>query len=140
MGRAISTTGASYKLWINNRIIGIATGFEWTSDPGRRPIYGLDQMQPFELAPGPSTITGRVDCIRVRDDGGLEGRGIAASDRNQTLEKYISIMLIDRVSDKVVFRCDQAAVNSQTWRVEAKGLLRGSFSFSGITWINESES
>jgi hypothetical protein len=139
MAKAQSTVGAGYKLYINNRIFGIATGFEFTTGAGRRPIFGLDNVGALELAPANNSVTGKVDCIRIRLDGGLEGRGIAARDEDVMLEKYISIILIDRLTDSVVFRCDQAAVQQQTWRVDAKQVMRGNFTFLGIDWTNETQ-
>lgn len=130
-------TGASVKLYINNRVFGIVTGFEWTTSDGHRAIMGLDQNTPFELAPGSQTVKGRVDCIRARQDGGLEGRGVAATDFDLLLEKYISILLVDRLTGAVIFRCDQAIVDNQNWRVENKGLMKGSFTFEGLQWSNE---
>lgn len=132
-------TGAGLKLYVNNRVFGIVVSFEWSADGGRRAIMGLDQIVPFELAPGGNTVKMKIDCIRIKNDGGLEGRGIAASDHNLLLEKYISIILVDRHTGKTVFKCDRAAVNTQTWRVEARGLMRGSITLEGIDWKNESE-
>ncbi len=141
MGKSKSLVGAAYKLYINNRIVGIATGFEWSSENGRRPIYGLDSVNPVELAPGFNSVRGKVDCVRVRLDGGIEGRGFAPSSTGHDilLEKYISIVLIDRLTDTVVFRCDQCAIQNQTWRVDAKNVMRGNFSFLGIEWSNEAK-
>ncbi len=141
MAKSKSTTGAGYKLYINNRIFGVTTGFEWSSEVGRRPIYGLDNVNPFELAPSVNSVRGKVDCVRIRLDGGLEGRGITAGSTDQDIisEKYISIVLIDRLTDTVIFRCDQCAVQSQSWRVDAKNVMRGNFSFLGIEWSNEAQ-
>ncbi len=141
MAKAKATIGAGFKLYINNRIFGIATGFEWSSEAGRKAIYGLDSVNPFELAPGANSVRGKVDCIRIRLDGGLEGRGIAAPSNGQDIlsEKYISIVLVDRLTDTVVFRCDQCAVQSQSWRTDTKNIMRGNFSFLGIEWSNEAD-
>ncbi len=139
MPTAKTTTGAAYKLYINNRIFGIATGFEWVTSSGRRPIFGLDNVNAIELAPASNSVSGKIDCVRIRLDGGLEGRGINARDEDIMSEKYISIVLIDRLTDTVVFRCDNAAVQQQSWRVDAKNIMRGNFSFLGIDWTNESE-
>ena len=130
--RAQTVQSASLKILINNRTFGVVTAIEWANDGGRRPIFGLDKITPFELAPGTNSIRGRIDCIATRNDGGLEGRGISTSSSNIMLEKYISIAIVDRVTNKIVFKCDQAAVNSQTWRATARGLYTGSFTFEGI--------
>lgn len=57
MAQAVSISGAGLKLYINNRVFGITTSFEWSSDTSRRPIYGLDQISAFELAPGASSVS-----------------------------------------------------------------------------------
>ncbi len=76
---------------------------------------------------------------RVRYDGGLEGKGIAASQKDILSEKYIGIVVVDRVTDSVVFQCDRVAVTSQKWSVKSKGILEGSFSFEAIDIKNETE-
>ena len=134
---AQATVGSGVKLYINNRVFGIVTSFEWMLDGGRKAIRGIDQTTPFELAPTNSTLRGTINCVKVRGDGGLEGRAISAIESNVLLEKYISILLVDRLSGDVIFRCDKAAVNSQNWRVGAKELLRGSFTFEGLEWSSE---
>ena len=139
MGKANSAVGAGLKLYINNRVFGIATGFEWATNSGRRAIFGLDNVNAIELAPASNSVTGKVDCIRIKLDGGLEGRGIAANDDDILSEKYISIVLVDRLTDSVVFRCDTCAVQQQMWRTEAKNVMRGNFTFIGISWSNENE-
>jgi hypothetical protein len=135
--KAQSLAGASLKLYINNRPVGIATGFDWTIDYGRTPIFGLDQVTAYELAPGQINVKGRIDCTRIKRDGGLEGRNIVASADNILNEKYINIILIDRDSGSIVFRAELAAIGIQNWRVDPKGILRGSFSFVGFQVTNE---
>lgn len=138
MGQSQTLTGLRAKLYINNRLLGIATGVEFVINTGRKPIYGIDQIAPAELAPGQYSITGKIDCVRV-SNGGLEARGVAASQSNLLLEKYINIKIMDRVGNTTIFSCESATVDSQQWRVESRGLMRGSFSFSGLSWSNESE-
>jgi len=119
--------------------VGIVNSFEYSIDTGRKAIYGIDSIIPFELAPGPYSITGRIQCVRIRFDGGLEGRGISASQSNLLLEKYVSFSLVDRASDRVIFRLDDAAVITQNWIINERSVMRGSFSFEGLTWYSDSE-
>ena len=137
MAIAKTLTGASLKLYINGRPFGIATSIEFSVDSGRRQIFGLDQVTPFELAPGASRITGRIECNRLRQDGGLEGRGLATPDKWIMFEKYISIMLVDRLTDSIVLKVDQAAVSDQSWSIVSKDVMKGTFSFMGMGWSNE---
>ncbi len=130
-------TQARLKLYINGIPFGIATEFGWQSSSGRRQLYGIDSVTPFELAPGGQSVTGNISCLRLTLDGGLEGRNIAAIDSRLTTEKYISILLLDKLTDTPVFWCPEAAVNSQRWSVNSRGILTGSFDFMGIGWENE---
>lgn len=137
--RAQTLTGASLKLYINEKLFGLASSFTFQTTGNRRPIHGIDQPNAFELAPAANDVNGSITCMRIRLDGGLEGRGIAANDINIAAEKYISIMLVDRISDTVIFRVNQAAIDNQSWSIDARGIMKGSFSFQGITSINDSD-
>ena len=132
-----SIVGAQLKVYVNNRLFGIATGFTYTINPGRRPIYGLDQIVPFELAPGAYSVKGRLDFNKVRYDGGLEGRGISASQSKILLEKYIGIVVVDRVTGSVIFQAERAAINSQQWNARARDIMTGSCEYEAITWRND---
>jgi hypothetical protein len=136
---AQTTTGAGYKLYINNRVVGITTSFEFVADSTHKPIYGIDSILPNELLPMTVSVSGSIGCVRLSSHGGLEARGIAASNSELLLEKYISIKLIDRATDNIVFACNEAVINSQNWKVEARNIMRGTFSFTGITWHNDYE-
>ena len=132
-----SISGAGLKLYINGIPFGICTSINWASNAGRKPLYGIDSVLPHELAPGAQAVTGSIACMRLHNDGGLEGRGIAVPDSKIMLEKYIDIMLVDRVTGKPVLKVDRAAVNNQSWSVSARGLLEGTFQWEGLDWENE---
>lgn len=139
MGTPTVLKGADLQIYINGRLFGVATGVRWNANDGRHAIFGIDQYTPFELAPGQCTITGSVECIAQRLDGGLEGRGIHAPEDMMMLEKYISIAIIDRSTDSVILAIENAAIDSQSWQAGAKGVVAGSFSFEGMGWTNEAE-
>lgn len=131
-------TGAALSLYVNGIPFGVATGISWRTNAGRKPLYGIDSVLPFELAPGAQGVTVEIECYRLRGDGGLEGRGLAVPDSKIFKEKYIDILVIDRLTGLAIFRIDQAAVNSQSWRVNEKGVMQGNFELEGIEWENES--
>ena len=56
--QAKTLTGASLKVYINGAPFGVATGISWNTGSGRREIFGLDQVSPWELAPGAQNIGG----------------------------------------------------------------------------------
>lgn len=131
-------SGASLKLYINGIPFGIASSISWKTNAGRKPLYGIDSVLPFELAPGAQAVTGTITCTRLRGDGGLEGRGLSAPDHFIALEKYIDILIIDRVTGLTVLKVDKAAINTQSWQATARGLLEGNFEWEGMEWENES--
>jgi len=134
-----TVVGAGLKIYINNRPFGIGTAIEWVSNNSKEEVFGVDQLTPFEIEPTRNSISGSIECTKVRNDGGLEGRGITASDTNTLLEKYISIYVVDRLSGAVIFKCQNALVTNQKWRVDGRGMVKGSFGFSGLNWTGESE-
>lgn len=135
-----SISGAELKVYINNTIFGICSAIEWTVDSGRRAIRGIDRNTPVEIAEGPATIRGSMQVTRLRRDGGLEGRGITTFPHKFQLEKYISIRVVERGTESVVFATDRALVKEQHWRVAVKGLLTGTVAFECIDYANESQS
>lgn len=137
MAKQKTLAGASLKMLINNTVFGICTNFEFTSAASQRVIAELDSPVGAEIASGLQSVEGRIECLRLRLDGGLEGRGIAPPDEDIMLAKYITITLIDRLSDAIVFQTNKASVDGQTWKTDARGVMRGSFSFKGLGWINE---
>lgn len=137
MSKPKSLRGADLQVYINGHLFAVATGLRWGADTGRHAIYGIDQYTPFELAPGSTSIKGTIDCVRLRQDGGIEGRGVAAPEEKMLYEKYFSLAVVDRSTDTVVLAIERAAVQSQNWQVNAKGELTGSFGFEGIEWENE---
>ena len=130
-------TGAALAIYINGKPFGVCTSFSMETNAGRQPIYGLDSVIPYELAPGAQAVTARFTCNRLRNDGGLEGRSIAAPDSKIALEKYIDILVLDRLTGAAVFKINEAAVNNQSWSVSAGGILEGTFEVEGLDWENE---
>ena len=137
--RSRLVTSAKVIVYINDQPFGRVTGFSWTSATPKRPIYGIDSTEPYELAPTTSQCNGNVSLLRLIDDGGLEGPGIVAQFQSLTREKYFKVLLIERSTDTQIFRADFCSVNSQSWDVPAKGLMTGTFSFAALTWNNEAK-
>lgn len=129
--------GADLKVFVNNRIFGIVTSFSWRISTGRKPAYGIDNPEPFEIPEGATSITGNMQILRLRLDGGLEGYGVIAQHDKLTVEKYISIAVVERFTDRVVFQTDRAIVLEQQWNVDSRAMLTGSFSFQSIGWSND---
>jgi hypothetical protein len=139
MGQVKALRGADLQVYINGSLFGICTGLRWQSGKGNRAIYGIDQTEPFEIAPGQTYIRGAIESIRLRRDGGYEGRGIIAPHRQVLLEKYFALAVVDRSTDTVLMAIDRVSADNQSWSVSAKQEVSGSFSFEGIGYTSEAE-
>jgi hypothetical protein len=124
-------------LYINGRIFGVATGFSFEDSKGTQPRYGIDLQRPQELVTTQTVVRGTVECLRKHDDAGVEGAGIVPIPTELSLARYFFLQLVDRQTDSVIFQVPKAALISQQWRVQARGVMTGSFTFEGIEWSNE---
>ena len=143
MAQAKTLSSARIKVLINNQTVGFVTGFSWSVQYGKKTIRGIDNPFPQEIAPGQQMVRGTVQCIRLIGSPGIEDYGIVANQgvtgeesgiaSDQQIEKYISIALIDRGTDKIIFKVDKAMVMSQNWTVAVRGMVEGSFEFEAFT-------
>lgn len=139
MGQPQVIRGADLQVYINGQLFAVCTGIRWQSDSGRHAIHGIDQQEAFELAPGPVSIRGTIECVRLRQDGGLEGRGVVAPSRMAVLEKYFSLAVVDRSTDTVILAIEKTSAGAQNWGTQGRGILEGSFTFEGIGFTNEAD-
>lgn len=137
MSRARVITAANVTCYVNGTQFGRVAGFTWRSSTARRALYGLDLVDPQELAPTQAKVTGLLRLYRTVGDGGAEGAGMAASFEDLPREKYFTVQLIDRGSDKVLFQAQLCSVVSQSWEIQSKGIVTGQLEFEAISWSNE---
>lgn len=135
MAKVLST--AEILCYINGRLYGQVSSFGFRSITQRRAIHGIDVLDPQELAPGPTKISGSLHVYRTIGDGGAEGAGMTTDFGDLPAEQYFSIVLIDRALGTTVFRADNCSVMSQTWDIPKKGIVTGSIEFDALTWSNE---
>jgi hypothetical protein len=124
-------------LYINGNAYAQAMSFRWSSDTPKKPLYGLDSSEPYELAPTVTKVSGQITLLRLVGDGGAEGAGATPSLPSIPAGKYFTLMLVDRATDTQLFRADHCTATSQGWDVPSKGLITGGLSFEALTWSNE---
>lgn len=137
MARSLLITGAKVFLYVNGRPYGRCADFRWNSDTPARSIRGIDSMEPFELAPTVSNVSGSMTIYRLSNDGGAEGAGLVAPVSELSREKYASMMLIERNTNQVLFRTDFVKLTGQSWSAPARGYVMGNLSFEAIGYSNE---
>jgi hypothetical protein len=134
---SILLSSAQVVLFVNGNPFGRVSRFSYSVDTPRRKIHTVDSVLPFELATGVTNVSGSMGLYRTHLDGAVEGPGMVAPLEELPREKYFNILLIDLVSQTVVFQADFCSVESQSWSFEAKGLASGSVSFSALSYNNE---
>lgn len=133
--------GHHVKCFVNGVLLGYISGMpQWTIDTEFAEAREIDSNVPVELMPGQFRVSGAFTVLRGRDTGGLEGAGMAASGEKMLLQKYLAMELVDRLTDQTIFRATRCQVTRQSWTVNPKQLLTGTFTWQGIAFENESKS
>lgn len=137
MARSQIVTAPKVKLYINGKLFGRVTGFNWTSETPRSSKYGLDSMQPYEIAPTITRGSGTMNVLRLSGDGGAEGAGVVAPLPEISAEKYFSVTLIEIGTEFTIFQARRCSLTSQSWNIAVRSVVAGSFSFDFIDFSNE---
>lgn len=138
MSRARTIVSANVICYINNKPYAQVTSFAFHSSTPREAINGVDSIDPFELAVNTTKVSGSIGLVRTLFDGGIEGAGLTTNFERLPQEKYFSVMLVERLSQRVLFRADYCSVNQQNWSLTAKGIMQGQVEFEALAWSNDS--
>lgn len=130
-------TGARLIVYINGSMFGKINRLSWEDITPHKEASGVDMVMPIELMPTRKSIQGVMNVYRLAGDGGAEGSGMAGVADHLSTEKYFTILVLDRLTDKVVFRSDFNKTERQSWQIATKALVEGSISFKGLVWSNE---
>lgn len=138
MGQSFTLAGAHLKCYINGKLLGYVISVpsfqvrhEWA------PLREIDSLLARQLAPRMYEVSGNIQVLRGRSTGGLEGAGLVSSGESMMLQKYLTIELQDRFTQDIVFRAVSCEANNQQWQIQTRGLVVGSFNFTGITFATE---
>jgi hypothetical protein len=138
MSRAKVIASASVFMYVNGKPYGRCQAFSFTSTTQKKPIMGIDSLDPYELATTHNIISGNIQILRTVGDGGAEGSGMTVSFEDLSREKYFSLMLVDRgAQDSIIFQADACSLNRQSWNIVNKGIMTGSLEFEALTWSND---
>lgn len=130
-------SAARISVYINGKLYGLCGGITWTATSPKKAARGIDLPYVQEYMPTTFEISGSMSIYRTLGDGGLEGQGLQAAQIDQSKEKYITILLVERDTDETLLKIDQAVIESQSWNAIAKGLLMGQISFRGIIFTSQ---
>lgn len=131
---------AGVKCYINGRDIGWVTGVSFESNTPRRAIGGIDTLKPFEIVATAANVTGTISVVKMLGDESLEYHGITSGFNKLNIERYFTLMLVQRTSagaSYTLFRAEECSVERQVWQIQPKQIVVGTFSFQGIEWNND---
>jgi len=128
--------GAEVKCYISNKLYAEIQSIQYTIDYAETEIYAIDSPFPQEIAPGRVSVQGSVQGLVIKDLGGLQAYDIRSKINEILHAPYISLRLKDRHSDRDFFWLPQMKVTSETISIQAKGVVKVSFTFKGIIPYN----
>jgi len=146
------------KLFINEKLVGYATGFRYMVTQGQKPIYGVDSPVPQEIAQGanPSIVEGSLTVFRpknfsperagymsprtsrlgISEDGKLGSFAPNGKENPGSFAlgsaRYSTIRLEDRATGKTVMTAYYVMFGSQSWSVGERQVMQGSITFQAI--------
>lgn len=129
-------SGSRIFVYINGNPLGLLTDFSFSSETPDVEIRGIDVAFPIELASGTTSVSGTIGLLKLINDSGAQSYGLASSQIDSSKQKYVSLTLIDRGFDTVIFQCDYAKITNESWRIATKTLMEGTLTFKGIVWGN----
>lgn len=124
--------GSTLLCYVNGNLYGKVTGFQYNDSTPHKTLGGVDIVLPIEIAPTTKRFTATMTVLRLRGDLGAEGDGLAGTGDNLSIEKYFTFMVVDRLTDLVIFRSDYNKTTSQSWSVTNHALMTGTVAFTGI--------
>jgi hypothetical protein len=124
--------GAHIKIYINGVAYQEAQSLSFNIDYGEEPIYGIDSVFPQEIKTTRISVEGRIEGLRIANSAGLQGYQIRPGIRQSVFAAYISIRAQDRRTGEDIIFIPFAKVKNESTQVSAKGVMKTSFSFSGL--------
>ena len=131
------TVSAQVICYLNGSPLGQVNSFHWSSSTPYKALYGLDSIVPVELAATTTNVSGTVGIYSIPGSGNLGGLGVTAPFQNVLNQQYFTIALRDEQTGTTFFSAQYCQVQDQSWQAESKGIVSGSFSFTGLLWTNE---
>lgn len=136
MSQSVVLKGAEVKCYVSNKLYAEVQSVQYTIDYGETEIFGIDSPFAQEIAPGRVSVSGSVTGLVIKNLGGLQSYDLRAKINEILHAPYTSLRLKDRHSDKDIFSLPQMKVVSEQVSIQAKGVVKVSFSFKGIIPYN----
>lgn len=137
-GGSKTIASPNVKVIINNRVAGFVTNAAWSIDYSTKPIYEIDRIVPREIAPGDYMVKFNLTGVRILKTA-FEDMKIVANPGLNYLLPYISLSIIDRITNDPLLNIRSAMVDSLQNTVSAKGIMTFNMNGMGFTALNASD-
>ncbi len=135
--RSKTLRGLDLIVYINGRPWAVCDSVDYDVDYGTEDVYGIDNMQPQEIASHRVRLDGSLHFFRQHNSAGVEGIGIAPVESELTRERYFYLQIVDRQTDTTYFEVPKAKIRRQRGGAKARGIAEGTLTFGGCGWANE---
>lgn len=129
--------GARVWVYINGNRFGRVESFGFQIATPKKRIKCIDMVTPIELAQKDQEVFWTMEIYRTMGDGGIEGPGMNGIGAELPRNKYFTVLLLDALSQCVLFQADYCAVDGQSWVHKAKQFSRGTVNGGALDWNNE---
>lgn len=129
-------TGARTVVKINDTIIGFAFQVTWSVQNETMPIYTIDDIAPWEIAPQRVSVNGTLGLFQIPGNSPVQS-GIMTDLSSFLANKYITIEVKDSSTDSILFRTTTAIVTSLQADVNSERLSTYSLSWRAVGWQAE---
>lgn len=136
MSQSVTLKGAEVKMYVSGKLYAEVQSIQYTIDYAEQEIYGIDSQFPQEIASGRVSVQGSVSGLVIKNLGGLQAYDLRSKITEILYGPYTSLRLKDRHSDKDLFWLPQMKVVSEQTSIQAKGVVKISFTFKGIIPYN----
>jgi hypothetical protein len=130
--------GAHAVLYINGIPYAYVSELDPTITSPQKVLHGIDYLPPLDAAPGPLSYSVSAQVYRHRNSVGLEGDGLVPMWNKATRGKYFSAIIMDRLTQTILFESQRNLVVGQSWRI-GKGFVIGQVTWQGLGYTNDSQ-
>ena len=143
--QAQTLTGARAKIFINDKLIGLATDCSWSLAYGMEPVHTLGRFEPQEIVPvSQEAVEVTVNGMRVviygphiGFDGNIDTSNLVPVLADLLANKDLTISIEDRQTNAVIMRVGRCRSRGYSSQVSAKGMVTINTTWIGIIVTDE---
>jgi hypothetical protein len=132
MAQTQSMAAASIKIYINGVVFPNCQSLQYSLDFGEEEIFGIDSIYPQEICSNKVTCSGTISGVRIKSSGGLQAKRLTSLLGENLENNYFSVRVEDISTSLNILFIPYAKVVREDTQIQAKGLVKFSFSFKGI--------